>query len=149
MTPERDMFYGSAPVSAIPPAVLSADNTPAAIDVRGYGAALLLLHIGVGGISFTGTNKIEFVLTHSDDDSTYTNVTDDDVITDSNAPASISNGIIRALTAAHAAATLQKLSYVGGKRYLKLLADFGGTHGTGTPIAATVVRGLPHIQGVA
>ena len=55
-------------------------------------------------------------------------------------PASITSGIVRALTAAHAAATVQKIGYKGGKRYIKLLADFSGTHGTGTPIAAEVVR---------
>lgn len=149
MTPERDNFRHIAPVAAIDAATLAADNTPGAVDLRDYGAATLLLNIGVGGITFSGTNKIEFVLTHSDDNSTYTNVTDDDVIKDALGAATISNGIIRALTAAHAAATLQKLGYIGGKRYLKLLADFSGTHGTGTPISAIVVRGLAEIQGVA
>lgn len=149
MTPERDYVSNIAPVVALAPAVLSADNTPAAIDLLDYGAATLLLSIGVGGITFSGTNKIEFVLTHSDDDSTYTNVTDTDVIKDALAPATISNGIIRALTAAHAAATLQKLGYVGGKRYIKLLADFSGTHGTGTPISAAVVRAHGALRGAA
>jgi hypothetical protein len=149
MTPERDNFYRNAPIEAIAPAVLAADNTPAAIDLLDYAAALLLLHIGVGGITFNGTNKIEFVLTHSDDDSTYTNVAEADVIKDANAPTAIANGIVRSLTAAHAASTLQKLGYIGGKRYLKLLSDFSGTHGTGTPIAASVVRGRPALHGVA
>lgn len=149
MTPERDNVSNIAPISALDPAVYSADNTPAAIDLLDYGSATLLLGIGVGGITFSGTNKIEFVLTHSDDNSTYTNVTDTDVIKDANAPATITNGIIRALTAAHAAATLQKLGYVGGKRYLKLLADFSGTHGTGTPISATVVRARGALRGAA
>ncbi len=149
MTPERDQASHVSPVTAIAPEALSADNTPGAIDLINYGAATLLLHVGVGGITFTGTNKIEFVLTHSDDNASYSNVTDDDLIKDSLAPASISNGIIRALTAAHAAATIQKLGYVGGKRYLKLLADFSGTHASPTPIAASVVKGLPSFQGAA
>lgn len=139
----RDLSQLQSPVTLIAPAVLSADNTPASVDLAQYQGATILLHIGVGGISFTGTNKIEFVLTHSDDDSTYTNVAASDLVLDSNAPGSISNGIVRALTAAHAAATIQKIGYVGSKRYLKLLADFSGTHGTGTPIGATVLRGLP------
>lgn len=146
MTPERDLSPHLVPVVALPAAAYAADNTPAAIDLLDFGAALLLLHIGVGGISFSGTNKIEFVLTHSDDDSTYTNVGDDDVVKDSYAPSSISSGIVRSLTAAHAAATIQKLGYIGGKRYLKLLADFSGTHGTATPIAATVVKGRGHFK---
>lgn len=149
MTPERDQVNSLFPVIALDPATYAADNTPAAIDLADYHSATLLLGVGVGGITFSGTNKIEFVLTHSDDNSTYTNVTDDDVIKDALAPAAITNGIVRSLVAAHAAATLQKLGYVGGKRYLKLLADFSGTHGTGTPIAATVVKGRASLRGAA
>lgn len=149
MTPNRDGATRLSPVSALPPAVYAADNTPSAIDLRDSQSATLLLHIGVGGITFSGTNKIEFILTHSDDDTTYTAVTDDDLVKDSLAPATITNGIIRSLIAAHAAATLQKIGYVGGKRYLKLLADFSGTHGTGTPAAATVVRSRSALIGAA
>jgi hypothetical protein len=123
---------------AIGCAVLSADNTPAAIDLQGYESAEILLDIGVGGITFSGTNKIEFILTHSDDDSTYTAV----ALADMLGLASIgAGGIIKALTSAHAAAAVYRCGYKGGKRYLKLLADFSGTHGTGTPIAASVLLG--------
>jgi hypothetical protein len=149
MTPERDNENSLFPIEVLAPAVYAADNTPAAIDCRNYGAAMLLLHIGVGGITFTGTNKIEFVLTHSDDDSTYTNVADADLLKDTLTPTTVTNGIIRALTAAHAAATLQRVGYVGGKRYLKLLADFGGTHSTGTPIAASLIRSYADLRGTA
>ncbi|WP_377299728.1 hypothetical protein [Rhizobium sp. SGZ-381] len=123
---------------AIGCAVLSADNTPAAIDLQGYDSAEILLDIGVGGITFSGTNKIEFVLTHSDDDSTYTAVTLADML----GLASVgSGGIIKALTSAHAAAAVYRFGYKGNKRYLKLLADFSGTHGSGTPIAASALLG--------
>lgn len=149
MTPNHDEATEKYPVIVIDPAVYAADTTPAAIDMVDYQAATLLLTIGVGGITFSGTNKIEFALTHSDDNVTYVNVTDDDVIKDSFAPASIANGIVRSLIAAHAAATVQKLGYIGGKRYVKLLADFSGTHGTGTAIAATLVREDGILQGAA
>jgi len=55
--------------------------------------------------------------------------------------ASITSGIIKSLTSAHAAADVYRFGYVGNKRYLKLLADFSGTHGSGTPIAAMVLKG--------
>lgn len=149
MTPERDNATLMSPVTAIAPAVLAADNTPAAIDLRGHGAATLLLAVAAGGITFSGTNKIEFVLTHSDDDTTYTAVTDDDLVKDALAPATVTSGIVRSLVAAHASPTMQKLGYIGGKNYLKLLADFSGTHGTGTGIAAIAVLGLPDLAGAA
>ncbi len=149
MTPERDGATSKTLALASGPATLSADPTPAAVDLRDFRRATLMLAIGVGGITFDGTNKIEFKLTHSEDNVTYTDVTDDDVVKDSLAPASMSSGIIRSLTAAHAAATVQKLGYIGGKRYVKLLPDFSGTHGTGTPIAAAWVLDGAAIEGAA
>lgn len=121
-------------------ATLAADNTPAAIDTRGYDAVAVLIGVGAGGITFSGTNKVEFVLTHSDDDSTYTAVAAADVILGANADASVgSGGIVKSLIAAHATADVAKVGYIGGKRYLKVLADFSGTHGTGTPICVMVL----------
>lgn len=149
MTPERDGFNEIRVSTLIPAATLAADNTPAAVDLRDARKATILLSIGIGGITFSTTNKIEFVLTHSDDDSTYTNVTADDLIGDASLPTTITTGIVRSLVAAKAAADLQKIGYIGGKRYLKLLADFSGTHGTGTPVSAVVVGGDLALQGAA
>jgi len=142
----RDLFHNLGIAEAIPPAEYDADNTPAAIDLLGFESALLSIHVGVGGITFNGTNKIEFKLTHSDDDSSYSAVVDDDVIGLSSVG---TGGIVLALTTAHAAASIARVGYVGGKRYLKLLADFSGTHGAGTPIAATVIKGHAHSRPVA
>lgn len=149
MTPERDGAHRISVLALIAAATLAADNTPASVDLRDARSATILLNVGVGGITFSGSNKIEFILTHSDDDTTYTAVTADDLILDSYAPATITGGIVRALIAAHAAATIQKIGYIGGKPYLKLLADFSGTHGTGTPIAVLVVKDGLALQGTA
>lgn len=142
----KDLFNNVAVVEVLPPAAMSADNVPAALDLAGFRSAVLLLHVGIGGITFTGSNKIEFKLTHSDDDATYEAVTADDVDGVGSVGA---GGIVKSLTSEHAAASLDKIGYVGGKRYLKLLADFSGTHGTGTPIAATLVKGHPLSAPVA
>lgn len=139
----RDMHSGMAAAVAIAAAALDADNTPPAVDLLGHNAAEILLAIGAGGITFSGTNKIEFKLTHSDDDSSYDAVTVDDVL----GVASVgTGGIIKALTAAHATAGVYRFGYKGGRRYLKLLADFSGTHGTATPIAAAVLLGHGNVQ---
>lgn len=136
----KDLHSGMTVVSAIGAVVLAADNTPPAIDLQGYNGAEIVLAIGIGGITFSGTNKIEFKVTHSDDDSTYTDVTDADML----GVSSISSGIIKSLVAAHAAAAVYRYGYRGNKRYLKILADFSGTHGAGTPIAAMVIKGVGH-----
>lgn len=128
-------------------ATLTADNTPAALDLIGFNAALILIQVGVGGITFDGSNKIEFKVTHSDDDSTYVAVAAADVVLGQNADASVgTGGIVRSLVAAHGAISSAEISYVGGKRYLKVLADFTGTHGTGTPICVTLVKGHGSVQ---
>lgn len=137
----RDSYNNVGVVEAIAPAILSADNTPAAIDLDGFNAALLVLSIGVGGITFTSANKIEFVLTHSDDNSAYTKVTAADLL----GVGTVENGVIKALTVAKSASSVDRIGYIGGKRYLKLLADFSGTHGTGTGISAVVVKGHPAV----
>lgn len=139
----KDIHSGMTVVSAIDAAALSADNTPAAIDLLGYAGAEIILAVGIGGITFSDTNKVEFKLTHSDDDATYDAVTASNML----GLASVgSGGIIKALTAAHAAAAVYRCGYKGGRRYLKLLADFSGTHGSPTPVTALVVKAYGHNQ---
>ncbi len=142
----KDMHSGVKVETAIAAATLSADNSPPAIDLQDFNAAEIILAIGAGGITFSGSNKIEFKLTHSDDDSTYTAVDAGDVLGVASVGA---GGIVKALTAAHASAASYRFGYVGGKRYIKLLADFTGTHGTGTPIAAVAVLGEPYDAPIA
>ena len=35
------------------------------------------------------------------------------------------------------------IGYVGGNRYVRVVADFTGTHSNGTPIAVSVIKGHP------
>ena len=141
----RDLYSRVKNVLALAAASYAADNTPVAIDLAGYNSAMLVLNIGVGGITFDSTNKVEFKLTHSDDGTTYTAVEDADM----QGVTGITSGIIKSLVAAHAAAATYKFGYIGGKRYLKLLADFSGTHGTATPLSATMELSDPMMAPVA
>lgn len=138
----KDIHSGMIAIAAIGAAALSADNTPAAIDLQGYNAAEILLAIGIGGITFSGANKIEFKLSHGDTATVgqHTPVAEGDML----GVTVGEDGIIKALTTAHAAAAVYRFGYKGGKRYISLLADFSGTHGTPTPIAATVLKGYGH-----
>jgi len=141
----RDLVHDIKTVVAIPAATYAADNTPDAVDLQGFEAAAIAIEVGIGGIAFSGTNKIEFKLTHSDDNTTFVAVTADDV---QNVTEVGTGGIVHSLIAAHASASVTKVGYVGNKRYLKLLADFSGTHGTGTPISAIVILGDAHSKPV-
>ncbi len=133
----KDLHSSLNVVAAIGAAALSADATSAAIDLQGYNSAEIVISVGVGGITFTTNNKVEFVVTHSDDDATYDPVADGDIL-----GATVgAGGIVKALVAAHAAAASYRVGYKGGRRYLKVMADFSGTHATPTPIAVNVLRG--------
>lgn len=137
------------PVVSIVPAVLTADNTEITVDTANWRSATVETIVGAGGITFSTTNKVEFKLTHSDDDVTYTAVEATDVIMPYGETLG-TGGIIRSLIAAKAAAdtVAHKVGYIGKKRYLQLLADFSGTHGTGTAIAANIILGDPlHAPG--
>lgn len=142
---KKDLLETTAVKTALPAAVYAADNTPAAVDISNFASAIVTLSIGVGGITFSTTNKVEFKLTHSNDNSNYAAVELADV---TGLTAVGTGGIIHSLVAAQAAAAVVNVGYVGGKKYLKLLADFDGTHGTGTPLAAVVVCGDPLIAPV-
>ena len=95
----------------------------AAIDLQGYEALLLEIrsHAWTDG---TYTPLVR----ESDDNSTYTDVADDDLT------------ILEADAAIGAANTVKKIGYVGHKRYVKLsIVSTGVT--SGANIGATAIRG--------
>lgn len=123
------------------PVVLSADNTPVAQAVADFACVELDIAVGIGGITFDATNKIEFKLSHGDSATAadHTAVAAADVRLPSGVSLG-SGGIVWALTAANAAAAMRTIEYIGGKSHISILADFAGTHGTGTPIAIMLRR---------
>lgn len=135
----RDLHSGLSAAVLIGAAALSADNTPEAIDLQGYDGCEIFIAVGVGGITFSDTNKVEFKLRHGDTSvaAAHAAVEQDDVLGVTVA----TGGIVKSLVAAHAAAAVYRLGYIGGKRYLSMLADFSGAHGAATPIAVLAVKG--------
>ncbi len=141
----RDIHTYQFVATLIPVATYSADTTPTGVDLRGYDAAEIVIAQGAGGITFTSTNKIEYVLEHSDDNSTWTKCVDADVL---GVTGLTTTGIIKALTAAQTAAAF-RFGYKGGRRYLRLTADFSGTHATGTILGAYLLLGEPFVAPTA
>ena len=139
----KDIHSGMLAVVAIAAATLAADSPALTIDLQNHNAAEMVLMVGAGGITFTGANKIEFVLTHSDDGSAFSPVEIDDVL---GVAAVDGSGVVKSLTAAHSAAASYRFGYVGTKRYLRLQAVFSGTHATGTPVAASAILEKGHIN---
>lgn len=136
----KDIHSGMTARVAIAASTYSATTAPPAVDLQGFNTAEIVVNIGEGGIVFSNTNKVEFILTHSDDGSTFAPVTAKDVL----GIAAVTDGIVKTLAADHPTAAAYRLGYVGTKRYLKLQAKFSGTHGTGTALAAVVIAGEGH-----
>lgn len=135
--------------SMLAPAVRTTDATSSAIDLAGYDAAIIEIHLAAGGITFDTTNKIEFKLQHCDTSGgTYEDVVDADVILPAGRSVA-TGGIIKSLIAAAAAASVDRIGYIGNKRFLKVTADFSGTHSPGTGIAVSLVQTNARLKAVA
>lgn len=138
----RDMASNMSPRTVVVPIVATTTPTVVAVDRQGFESVTFVAQVGAGGITFTGTNKIELILEHSDDNSAWSTVTNPkDVV---GRTATITSGIVDAWTSAKAAASIHEYGYIGGKRYVRLTPTFGGTHGTGTAVAVTAMLGHPN-----
>lgn len=138
----KDFHSNVKAMVAIAAAAYNADQNGASIERVGYEGLEFVLAMGVGGITFTGTNKIEIIMQDSDDGSTWAAVEQKDVL-----GATVTGaGIVKAFTAAHAAAATYRFGYKGAGRYVRLVADFSGTHGAATPLAAVGLLFNGHVN---
>jgi hypothetical protein len=137
----RDQQSLMATVAAIVPGTYADDPANITVDRSGFDALTFALSIGVGGISFTNTNRIDVVMEHSEDGTTWDPVGADNVLGATPDP----NGIVLSQRTAHPGATVHRIGYVDGtagdRPYVRLRADFAGTHATGTALSAIAILG--------
>ena len=141
----QDLNNNIKSVQSLAPAVRTADANGDGVDLQGFEAVAVAVDTGAEGITLSSSNKIEFELEHSDDDSTYTDVAQADVI----GVTLGSGGLFLTLDANGETPQISEIGYVGGKRYIRVVANFSGTHGTGTPISAFAILGKPRHSGDA
>ena len=126
-------------VQSLAPAVRTADANGDGVDLKGFEAAAICVDSGAEGVTLSSSVKIEFELEHSDDNSTFTDVAQADVI-----GATLgSNGLFLTLDDNAESPQISEIGYVGGKRYVRVVANFSGSHSTGAPISAFVILGKP------
>ena len=134
-----DLSQKTAAVVSLAPANRTEDANGTGVDLQFFESALVVAQVGAEGDTLSGSVKIDLKLEHSDDNSAFTAVAQTDV-TD----ATIATGGIFATIDANAEApAIHQLSYVGGKRYIRVVDDRTGTHTNGTPTSAIVVKGNP------
>ena len=102
----RDMVSSIALRSVVTPIIATTTPTVASVDRQGFESVTFVAHLGAGGITFTGTNKIEMILEHSDDNSAWSAVTNPkDVV---GRTSTITSGIVASYVAAKAAVSVDE-----------------------------------------
>ena len=134
----QDLSNNIKLMQSIAPIAADADANGTGVDTQGFENVAIVVDTGVEGITLSGTNKIEFELEHSDDDSTYVDASSADVNGTLGA-----GGLFLTLDANAETPQISEIEYLGTKRYVRVVANFSGTHGTATPISAFVILGKP------
>lgn len=130
-------------ILAVAFATVTATPTPVAIDLTDFGACTFEMFTGAGGITFTGTNRIDWKVEESDDNANWSAAGDDALILDPGAAAPGGTGIVKSYTAAKASADtlIPTVGYRGKKKWARCTPVLGGTHATGTPVGCIARKG--------
>jgi len=130
--------------------IINAVKTAAAngtgVDLKGFEEATAIVSVGAEGDTLSSSVYFEISLEHSDDDSTYTDVTQSEIVNGTIA----AGGIWLKLDGTtggdpDTAGGQWQLGYVGGKRYVRLVLAKTGTHSNGTPISGMIVKSRPRV----
>jgi len=138
----KDLSNNINPAVSIINAVKTAAGNGTGVDLQGYESATVLVDVGAEGDTLSGSVYFEISLEHSDDDSTYSDCAQADIIDGTIA----AGGIFLKLDGTtggnpDSAGGIFRVGYIGGKRYVRVVLAKSGTHSNGTPIGAMIVRG--------
>lgn len=137
-----DLANNTAVALSYKPTVTTAAANGTGVDLQGYKSATLVAFIGAEGDTLSSSVHFEISLEHSDDNSTYTDVTQSDITNGTIA----SGGIWLKLDGTSGGdpdttGLVTQVGYIGGKRYIRGVIAKTGTHSNGTPIGLMVVKG--------
>ena len=138
----KDLSNNISPAVSLPAAVRTAAANGTGVDLQGYESATVLVDVGAEGDTLSSSVHFEVSLEESDDNSTFTDVAQASIIDGTIA----SGGIFLKLDGTtggdpDTTGGIFRVGYVGNKRYIRVVIAKTGTHSTGTPIGAMVVRG--------
>jgi hypothetical protein len=121
----KDTFHGTKIAASLAPAVQAATLKGDAVDLQGYGSALLA--VTTGAIVGAGLFDIKMQESNTTTDGDFTDVAADDLL--GTMPVSL------------AASTVYRQGYIGSKRYVR--AAFTKQSGTSIAAGAAFVLGHP------
>lgn len=128
----RDIYRNILVTQHLNPVNSTATKTSTTIDLQGYDSVNVLFALGLAGDTLTGSLYWTLKLTHSDDDSSYSDVALADL---NNTAATV---VVDSMSKDE---TVYGFGYKGAKRYLRAVATPTGSHSTGTPIGVVALRG--------
>lgn len=118
------------------PAVHSADANGFTVDRLGFDSVAFAVAMGAGGDMFNGSKRLDFIMEHSDDGTTWEPV-----------------GVDNVIGAEADEAGVRTIGYLDGTigdcRYVRLNLDVVGTHSAGTPLGVVAILGNPASKPVA
>jgi len=138
----KDLSNNISPAISIIPAVRTAAVNGSGVDLQGYESATAVVFVGAEGDTLSSSVHFEVSLEHSDDNSSFSDVAQADIV-----DGTISSGGIFLKMDGSAGGNpdttgeIHRVGYVGGKRYVRVVLAKTGTHSTGTPIGAMIVKG--------
>ena len=137
-----DLANNTAVALSYKPTVTTAAANGTGVDLQGYKSATLVAFIGAEGDTLSSSVHFEISLEHSDDNSTFTDVTQSDITNGTIA----SGGIWLKLDGTaggnpDTTGLVTQVGYIGGKRYIRGVIAKTGSHSTGTPIGLMVIKG--------
>ncbi|CAN7481550.1 hypothetical protein [Mesorhizobium sp. LjNodule214] len=127
----RDLANNIGAVQSVAPAVLTATNTSAAIDLLGFNSAAVIINTGAIAGSGNFTPKLQESDTTTSGD--FTDIAAAD--------------LVGTFPAALAAASVYKVGYIGNRRYLRTVLTLNS--GTSIAAGAVVVKGRAASKPVA
>lgn len=123
-----DLYHNIDAVQSIPPALYAAAQTGAAVDLKDFNSATVLIDVGAWT---DGTHTI-IVEESALPASGFAPVADADLL-----------GTEPVIDGADDDAQLYLIGYVGSKRYIRVVTTENG--GTGAVLGAAVIRGAPRV----
>ena len=134
----RDLSNNIVPANSIINATKTAAANGTGVDLQGYESAMVVVSVGAEGDTLAANLYFQISLEHSDDNSTYTDCAQADIIDGTIA----TDGVFLILdgTGTTVGGTWW-IGYVGGKRYVRAVIAKSGTHSNGTPISVLVLKG--------
>ena len=120
----KDMSNNIATAISIKNAVQTAASNGTGVDLQGYDSATIIADVGAEGDTLSSSVHFELSLEHSDDNSTFTDVAQADIV-----DGTISSGGIWLKLDGTAggnpdtAGGIFRVGYVGGKRYIRAVKN--------------------------